>query len=63
MKKSNIQTQRNSWTTEQDCFLIEHNALSMQQLRQHLPYSEVDIQNRKKILGLNQRDRQMRKFL
>ncbi|WP_254433797.1 hypothetical protein [Acinetobacter sp. Marseille-Q1618] len=64
----NHRTQKNqiyhsSWTTDQDCYLIEHHYLSLQELCQHLPYSEEEIQMRRKVLGLTQRDRQMLKLL
>nr|WP_252725630.1 hypothetical protein [Acinetobacter defluvii] len=64
----NHRTHRNQvyvlfWTTDQDCYLIEHNHLSLQELCQYLPYSEEEIQMRRKVLGLTQRDRQMLKLL
>ena len=32
-----------NWTTEQDCFLIENNSLSIYELIEHLPFSEEEI--------------------
>ncbi|MFW2760319.1 hypothetical protein ACN6Q3_12795, partial [Acinetobacter baumannii] len=48
------------WTTEQDCFLIENNSLSIDELKEHLPFSEDEIRVRRSVLGLVRRDQQMR---
>lgn len=29
------------WTTEQDCFLIENNSLSIDELKEHLPFLKM----------------------
>ncbi|MDO7228501.1 MULTISPECIES: hypothetical protein [Acinetobacter] len=50
------------WTTEQDCFLIENNSLSIDELKQHLPFSEEEIRVRRSVLGLVRRDQQMRSY-
>ncbi len=52
-----------NWTTEQDCFLIENSELPIEELMNHLPFDEEEIQSRKELLGLSRRQRQMRKFL
>ncbi|SSQ39927.1 Uncharacterised protein [Acinetobacter baumannii] len=58
-----ILTLRSSqWTTEQDCFLIENNSLSIDELKQHLPFSEEEIRVRRSVLGLVRRDQQMRLY-
>ncbi|CAA0260375.1 hypothetical protein ABKPCSM17A_03032 [Acinetobacter baumannii] len=50
------------WTTEQDCFLIENNSLSIDELKEHLPFSEDEIRVRRSVLGLVRRDQQMRPY-
>ncbi|WP_312970870.1 acyl-CoA thioesterase [Acinetobacter gerneri] len=50
-----------NWTTEQDCYLIEHSSMSIEDLIVELPYSEDEIMARKEVLGLVRRARQMRK--
>ena len=50
------------WTIEQDIYLIENSALNLNELRKHLPYTEDQIRQRKQILGLIRRERQMRPF-
>ncbi|MGE8559709.1 MAG: hypothetical protein ACN6NJ_01985 [Acinetobacter sp.] len=50
------------WTTEQDCYLIENNSLSFKELTNILPFTEDQIIQRKEILGLLRRDRQLRRF-
>lgn len=50
------------WTTEQDCFLIENNSLSMCELIEQLPFSEEEIRVRRAVLGLVRRDKQMKTF-
>ncbi|WP_426453190.1 hypothetical protein ACPF64_10805 [Acinetobacter sp. KB005] len=49
-----------NWTTEQDCFLIENNSLSIHELTEHLPFSEEEIRVRRSVLGLMRRDKQMK---
>ncbi|WP_336168890.1 hypothetical protein [Acinetobacter sp. 161(2023)] len=64
MKRYLKQTQPTTshWTTEQDCFLIENNSLSIQKLIEHLPFSEKEIRVRRSVLGLVRRDKQMKTF-
>jgi len=50
------------WTTEQDCFLIENNSLSIHDLMAHLPFSEEEIRVRRAVLGLVRRDKQMKTY-
>lgn len=50
------------WTTEQDCYLIEHSSLTIEELTNDLPYSMDEIHERKEILGLVRRKKQLRKF-
>ena len=51
-----------NWTTEQDSFLIENSFMVIEQLINHLPFTEDEIINRKELLGLNKRQKQLRKF-
>lgn len=50
------------WSTERDAVLIEHADLTMSELIQHLGFSEEDILQRKKVLGLNRRARQIQRL-
>jgi 3'-phosphoadenosine 5'-phosphosulfate sulfotransferase (PAPS reductase)/FAD synthetase len=50
-----------NWTTEQDCYLIENSNLPINELMRNLPYSDDEMIDRKEILGLIRRARQMRK--
>ncbi|USP42400.1 hypothetical protein [Acinetobacter sp. XS-4] len=51
-----------TWTTEQDCFLIENNFLSIHELIGQLPFSEEEIRVRRAVLGLVRRDKQMKTY-
>lgn len=64
MKRNRIKPERNVsiWTTEQDCFLIENSSLSIEELIEHLPFSEEEIRVRKSALGLIRRQRQMNRM-
>lgn len=64
MKRSRqtLELTLSSWTTEQDCFLIENSSLSIEQLMLHLPFSEDEIWVRKSVLGLVRRQRQMNRM-
>jgi len=57
-----IQSTTSTWTTEQDCFLIENNFLSIQELIEQLPFSEEEIRVRRAVLGLVRRDKQMKTY-
>lgn len=50
------------WNTEQDCYLIENSTLSDNELQQNLPFNLDEINERKEILGVIRRRRQLRKF-
>lgn len=50
------------WSTEEDCLLIENNHLIMKELVILLPYSEDEITDRKKNLGLFLRDKYLNKL-
>ena len=52
-----------NWTTEQDCFLIENSSMLIDEIKEHLPFTEDEIINRKEVLGLTRRQKQLRKFL
>ena len=52
-----------NWTTEQDIFLIENSSMSIEGLINQLPFTEDEILNRKEVLGLTRRQKQLRKFL
>ncbi|WP_081401833.1 hypothetical protein [Acinetobacter dispersus] len=64
MKRSHIKPEliASTWTTEQDCFLIENSSLSIEELIEHLPFSEEEIRVRKSVLGLIRRQRQMNRM-
>ena len=51
-----------SWTTEQDGYLIENHSLTFAELRINLPFTDDQIIQRKEILGLSRRERQLRRF-
>lgn len=51
-----------NWSTEHDCYLIEHSLQSNDELAKVLPYSADEINERKDILGLIRRNRQLRRF-
>lgn len=51
-----------SWTTEQDIYLIENSTLDISQLCIQLALTEEQIIERKEVLGLIRRERQMRRF-
>lgn len=55
-----IESTTSNWTTEQDCFLIENNSLSIHELTEQLPFSEEEIRVRRSVLGLMRRDKQMK---
>jgi hypothetical protein len=57
-----IKSTTSHWTTEQDCFLIENNSLSIHELIEHLPFSEEEIRVRRSVLGLIRRDKQMKTY-
>ena len=50
------------WSIEQDAELIEHADLAMPELIQRLGFCEEDILQRKEILGLNRRARQIQRL-
>lgn len=54
--------QANSWTTEQDIYLIENSTIEKTVLLAQLPYTADQIIERKETLGLLRRDWQMRRF-
>lgn len=51
-----------AWSTDQDCFLIENNHLTVDQLVEILPYDHDEIIARKRQLGLLRRDFYMKKL-
>ena len=57
-----IKSTTSNWTTEQDCFLIENNSLSIHELIEHLPFSEEEIRVRRSVLGLMRRNKQMKTY-
>lgn len=50
------------WTIDQDIFLIENNSLPLLDLKIYLPFTEDEIMDRKKRLGLIKRAKQMRRL-
>ena len=61
-KPNRKQLLSSAWSTDQDCFLIENNHLTMDQLVEILPYQHDEIIARKKQLGLLRRDFYMKKL-
>lgn len=51
-----------TWSTKQDSYLIENSTLADEELQQQLPFSLDEINERKEILGLIRRRRQLRKL-
>ena len=51
-----------NWMIEQDSFLIENSSMPIEGLINQLPFTEDEIINRKEFLGLNKRQKQLRKF-
>lgn len=49
------------WSTDQDCFLIENSSLPIELLVDSLSFTEDEILERKALLGLVRRQRQMMK--
>ena len=62
-QRKRLEYSPSNWTVDHDCFLIENSELPIEELMNHLPFDEEEIQIRKVILGLSRRQRQMRKFL
>ncbi|MNY89790.1 hypothetical protein D3C78_60950 [compost metagenome] len=52
-----------SWITDQDIYLIENSWQGIDELLKNFPYTEDQILNRKKVLGLIKREWQIRKFI
>ncbi|WP_227555019.1 acyl-CoA thioesterase [Acinetobacter johnsonii] len=52
-----------NWTTEHYSFLIENSSMLIEDLLEHLPFTEDEIINRKEVLGLTRRQMQLLKFL
>ncbi|WP_081408380.1 hypothetical protein [Acinetobacter sp. SFB] len=50
------------WTTEQDSYLIENHLLTFAELRIKLPFTDDQIVQRKKLLGLLRRERQLQRI-
>lgn len=62
LKKLKIQQSNEKWSKEQDIYLIENNHLAIEQLIEKLSFDADEIMERRKILGLLTRTRQLRKF-
>ena len=62
IKKLKIQQRNERWSKEQDIYLIENNHLAIEQLIEKLSFDADEIMERRKILGLLTRTRQLRKF-
>ena len=52
-----------NWMIEQDSFLIENSSMPIEGLINQLPFTEDEIINRKELLGLNKRQKQLLNFL
>lgn len=61
MRKPN-DVQFDNWTPQHDSYLIENNDLTMDILKQTLPFSDEEIMARRKVLGLVTRIRQLKKL-
>ena len=62
LKQLKIQQSNERWSKEQDIFLIENNELPLDQLVEKLNFDADEIMDRRKILGLVTRSKQLRKF-
>ena len=62
IKKLKIQQSNERWSKEQDIYLIENNHLAIEQLIEKLSFDADEIMERRKILVLLTRTRQLRKF-
>lgn len=62
IKKLEIQLSNERWSKEQDIFLIEYNHLDLEQLSEALSFDADEIMQRRKILGLITRNKQLKKF-
>ena len=62
IKKLKIQQSNERWSKEQAIYLIEYNHLAIEQLIEKLSFDADEIMERRKILGLLTRTRQLRKF-
>ena len=62
IKNLKIQQSNERWSKEQDIYLIENNHLAIEQLIEKLSFDADKIMERRKILGLLTRTRQLRKF-
>lgn len=51
-----------TWSVEQDCYLIEHADQPIPQLQKALPFTEEQINARKKVLGLFKRQRALKRL-
>lgn len=61
-RKSKLLISSVIWSTEQDCYLIENSHLTVDVLALQLNFTVDDIQERKEILGLNRRNRQLNRL-
>mgnify|MGYP006998918936 FL=1 len=62
IKKLKIQQSNERCSKEQYIYLIENNHLAIEQLIEKLSFDADEIMERRKILGLLTRTRQLRKF-
>ncbi|EPF74618.1 hypothetical protein [Acinetobacter rudis] len=62
-KRKKINFHQTNWTTEQDCFLIENNQLSVVELTEVLHFSEDEIISRMQTLGLIRRSKMLKKYV
>lgn len=63
LKKLKIQQSNEKWSKEQDIYLIENNHLVIEALSEKLNFTHEEIMERRKILGLLTRSRQLNKIL
>ena len=62
LKKLKIQQSNEKWSKEQDIYLIENNHLAIEVLSEKLNFTHEEIMERRKILGLIRRAKQLKKL-
>ncbi len=62
LKKLKIQQSNEKWSKEQDIYLIENNHLVIEALSEKLNFTHEEIMERRQILGLIRRTKQLKKL-
>lgn len=63
LKRLKIEMSNARWSKEQDIYLIEHNELPIEELVKNLGFDTEEIMERRKILGLIRRTRQLKRLM